>query len=135
MGPSPSTQHPNVVRYERMIRGFNSNDLEAVREVLDSDVRYVIPGRSPISGETVGIAAHLEALRYARERSGGTLRLEPRTIVANDEYLFVYGRISAEREGKKLDADHCVVFRFKRGKIVEGRTLPTDQYEFDEFWK
>ena len=133
--PSDQAQHRHVLRYARMIEGFNSNDLETVREILAEGVRYVIPGRSPVAGEFVGIPAHLEMLRRARDRSGGTLRLEPRAIVANDEYLFVYGRISAERDGKKLDSDHCVVFRFENDRIIEGRTLPVDQYEFDEFWR
>jgi ketosteroid isomerase-like protein len=133
--PPPHAKHPHVARYERMIEGFNANDLEAVREVLDADVRYVIPGRSPIAGEFVGVEEHVAMLRRARDRSGGTLRIDPKAVLANDEYLFVYGRITAEREGKELDADHCVVFRFRGDKIIEGRTIPVDQYEFDRFWE
>jgi ketosteroid isomerase-like protein len=57
-----------------------------------------------------------------------------RSVVADDEYLFAYGRVSATRNGKTLDSDHCVVFRFAEGKVVEGRTLPVDLYAFDAFW-
>jgi ketosteroid isomerase-like protein len=126
--------HPNVTRYWQLIEAFNSGDLNVVAELLDHDIVYTIPGRSPIAGQTRGVRAHIEALRFARERSEGTLRLEPRAVVADDEYLFVYGRITARRRGKVMDSDHCVVFRFSDGRIVEGRTVPLDLYAFDEFW-
>ena len=128
------TAHPNVVAYKRMIAAFNANDLGAVQALLDADLVYTIPGQSPIACHTRGVAAHLQMLKQARERSGGTLHLEPRAVAADGEYLIVWGRITAEREGKRLDSDHCVMYRFSNGKIVEGRTVPVDQYAFDAFW-
>lgn len=126
--------HPNVAAYRRMIAGFNQNDLGAVAALVDENIVYVIPGRSPIACETRGLAAHLGALKLARERSGGTLKLEPSAVAADGDYLVVWGRITAQREGRTLDCEHCVMYRFENGKIVEGRTVPTDLYAFDEFW-
>ena len=117
-----------------MIAAFNANDLGAVEALVDVDLEYTIPGVSPIACHTRGVVAHLQMLKAARERSGGTLRLEPRAVAADGEYLIVWGRITAEREGKRLDSDHCVMYRFSNGKIVEGRTVPVDQYAFDAFW-
>ncbi|HEX3852823.1 MAG TPA: nuclear transport factor 2 family protein, partial [Polyangiaceae bacterium] len=68
------------------------------------------------------------------ELTAGTLRLEPHAIAADGDYLVVWGRISAVRPGKRLDSDHCVMYRFEAGKIVEVRTVPIDLYVFDEFW-
>jgi ketosteroid isomerase-like protein len=126
--------HPNVAAYRRMIAAFNANDLSAVEALVAPDLVYTIPGRSPIACHTQGVEAHLRALARARELSGGTLRLEPRAVVAEGDYLIVWGRITAERAGKRLDSDHCVMYRFAVGKIVEGRTLPVDLYAFDAFW-
>ncbi len=126
--------HPNVAAYFRLIDAFNRNDLETVAAVLDPDIVYTIPGRSPVAAHTRGIPAHLEALRRTRERSGNTLRLEPRTVVAKDDRVFVFGRISATRNGVQFESEHYVVFRFANGRIVEGITLPVDQYAFDAFW-
>jgi len=130
----PASEHPNVVRYRRMMAAFNANDLSVIRDVVAEHVDYVVPGRSPIAGHTHDIAGLIDMLRRGKELSGGTLRLNLRSVVADDEFLFVYGRIHAERAGRVLDSDHCVVFRFAGGKIVEGRTVPVDQYEFDAFW-
>ncbi len=129
-----SSEHPNVAAYRRMIEGFNANDLGAVASLLDEGIVYTIPGRSPIACETKGLAAHLSALKRARELSGGTLKLEPRAVAADGDYLVVWGRITAQREERTLDCDHCVMYRFQSGKIVEGRTVPVDLYAFDAFW-
>ena len=126
--------HPNVVAYKRMIAAFNANDLSAVEALVDEHLVYTIPGRSAIACQTHGVTEHLKMLRRARELSAGTLRLEPRAVAADGDYLVVWGRITAERQGKHLDSDHCVMYRFAGGKIVEGRTVPVDLYQFDEFW-
>ncbi|MDF3065313.1 MAG: hypothetical protein K0R38_914 [Polyangiaceae bacterium] len=131
---APLAEHPNVVAYRRMIDGFNSNDLTAVANLVDEGVVYTIPGRSPIACATTGLPAHLAALKHAKDRSGGTLKLEPRAVAADGDYLVVWGRITAEREGRRLDCEHCVMYRFRSGKIVEGRTVPIDLYAFDAFW-
>jgi len=130
----PPAVHPNVAAYKRMIAAFNANDLGAVEALIDADLVYTIPGSSPLACHTRGVVAHLQMLKGARERSGGTLRLEPRAVAADGDYLIVWGRITAEREGKRLDSEHCVMYRFSNGKIVEGRTVPVDQYAFDAFW-
>ncbi len=127
-------ENPLVMAYFRMIRAFNENDLEAVRALIHEDVVYTIPGRSPIAGTARGISQHLAQLQSARALSNNTLRLEPTDVVASAERLFVYGRITAQRGDKRLDSEHLVVFRFEGGRIVEGRTVPVDLYEFDAFW-
>jgi ketosteroid isomerase-like protein len=127
-------QNPLVDAYFRMIRAFNENDLDAVRALLHEDVVYTIPGRSPIAGTARGVSQHLSQLQKARALSNNTLRLDPTDVVASAERLFVYGRITAQRSERRLDSEHLVVFRFEGGRIVQGRTVPIDLYEFDAFW-
>lgn len=129
-----ASEHPNVARYKRMMAAFNAGDLTTIQELVAADVEYVVPGRSPLAGHTHDLQGLIEMLRRGKELSAGTLRLDLRSVVADEEYLFVYGRVHAERPGKRLDSDHCVVFRFSGGKIVAGRTVPVDLYEFDAFW-
>ena len=136
--PSPEAGaqalHPNIIAYKGMIAAFNSNDLSAMEALVDANLLYTIPGRSLIACHTRGVAAHIQMLKRARELSAGTLRLEPRAIAADGDYLVIWGRITAQRPGKRLDSDHCVMYNFEAGKIVEGRTVPIDLYVFDEFW-
>ena len=75
------------------------------------------------------------ASRRVKELSGGTIAFEPKVFLADDRALMVYGRATAEREGKKLDIDHAYLYLFNdEGKVVEGRTIPVDLYAFDDFW-
>ena len=133
MAEAPA-EHPNVIAYKRMIAAFNNNDLSAVESLVHPEMVYTIPGESPLACNTRGVAAHIGVLRRARELSAGTLRLEPRAVAADGDFLFVWGRITAERPGKSLDSEHCVMYKFNEGKVVEGRTVPLDLYRFDEFW-
>jgi ketosteroid isomerase-like protein len=127
-------EHPHVTAYRRMIAAFNANDLSAVESLVHPDMVYSIPGKSPLACHTRGVAAHLGVLRRARELSAGTLRLEPQAVASDGDFLFVWGRIRAERAGKVLDSEHCVMYKFSDGKVVEGRTIPLNLYRFDEFW-
>ncbi len=129
-----ASEHLNVARYKRMMAAFNQNDLSTVTELVADDVDYLVPGKSLIAGHTTGVAGLLEMLRRCKDLSGGTLRLETASVLADDRYLFVYGRILAERNGRRLDSPHCVVFEFEGGKIAAGRTVPVDLYAFDAFW-
>ncbi len=127
-------QHPNIVRYLESVRAFNANDVATALKYTDENVIYHVPGRSSVAGEYRGIRDYHEALRRGREMSGNTLSLEPRAVLADDQHLVVYGRIRAQRLGRTLDSDHCVVFRFDGDRIVEARTIPVDLYAWDEFW-
>jgi ketosteroid isomerase-like protein len=130
-----SEVHPNVTRYLESIRAFNDSDVHTALKYTAEDVVYRVPGRSPIAGEFRCLSAYYGALRHARHLTRDTLSLRPYAVLANDEYILVYGRIRAERAGRQLDSDHCVMFRFAGEKIVEARTIPVDQYAFDDFWR
>jgi ketosteroid isomerase-like protein len=123
-----------VAAYFELIAAFNANDLERIVTLFRSDVSYTIPGRSPIAGTAHGVMEHLAQLRKARELSGGTLHLEPQHVVASGERLLVWGRITAQRGERRLDAEHLVTFRYDGNLIAEGRTVPLDLYAFDAFW-
>lgn len=129
-----AAEHENVARYRRMMAAFNANDLSAIDELVAPDVDYIVPGRSLIAGHTRGLEGLLSMLRRSKELSGGTLRLQTGSVLADDRFIFVYGRITAERNGQHLDSPHCVVFELEGGKIVAGRTVPVDLYAFDSFW-
>ena len=127
-----SAERPNVTAYKRMIAAFNNNDLSAVEALVHPEMVYSIPGNSPLACNTRGVTEHVSVLR--RALSAGTLRLEPRAVATDGEFLFVWGRVTALRPGKALDCEHCVMYKFSEGKVVEGRTIPLDLNRFDEFW-
>jgi len=117
-----------------MLEAFHRNDLRLVEELVRPDLVYTIPGRSFLGGRTVGVEAHLEVLARARRASGGTLRLVPAATAVDGDYLLIFGTITAERAGRRLEGPHSVMYRFDGERVAEGRTIPFDLYAFDDFW-
>ena len=127
--------HPNVTLLMRIWEAFNKNDLEAVSRMVSENIVYRISGRGPLSGIYKGRLLFMKALEKAKELSGGTIAVKPLVTLADDHYVFVFARATGRRSEKVLDIEHCYLYRFSNGQLVEGRTMPVDLYEFDEFWK
>lgn len=85
--------HPNEDLVREAFAAFGRGDLDALRnQYLEADVRFHVPGRSPVAGDHEGVDQVLALFGKFFELSGGTLRLETHDVVANDEHavaLFV----------------------------------------------
>ncbi|KON30647.1 hypothetical protein AC482_03370 [miscellaneous Crenarchaeota group-15 archaeon DG-45] len=127
-------QNPNVERLMRIWKAFNENDLEAIAQMVDGEIVYRVSGRGPISGTYNGRHEFIAALERVKELSGGTMTVQPMVTLADDEFVFALARARGQRGEKKLDIEHCYLYRFRDGRLVEGRTMPVDLYAFDEFW-
>jgi uncharacterized protein len=117
-------------------------DAGAMREAMDAfwqkswaaDIRYHIPGRSPVAGDYEGTAQVLELFARISELSGGTFRVELHDAVANDHHSVLLFTARAERAGKQLE-DNAVLTAHRHGrKVTEVWVQATDLYAFDEFW-
>jgi len=98
------------------------------------EIVYRVSGRGPMSGTYNGRHEFMAALEKAKELSGGTMTVQPIVTLADDEFVFILARARGKRGEKILDIEHCYLYRFREGRLVEGRTMPVDLYEFDEFW-
>ena len=129
-----SDPHPNVLTYLATIGVFNRNDLTAIDEYVRADFVYRIPGRSRIAGRFHGIDGFVEALTRVRDESGGTIELTPAAVLADDENLIARARVTAQRDGKRLDTENCYAFRFVDGKVADGRVFLSDPEHVENFW-
>jgi uncharacterized protein len=128
--------HPNEDLLRAAIAAFQQGDMEALRsKYFAEDVRYHIPGRSPVTGDYEGVAEVLGAFGRLFELSGGTLRIELHDVVAGDEHAFALITARGEREGRHLDGNEVLICNpSPDGKLAEIWTQPLDQYAADEFW-
>jgi uncharacterized protein len=127
--------HPN----EDLVRGgfaaFGRGDIDALRDqYFAGDIRWHVPGRSPLAGDYDGVAQVLDLFGRLFELSGGTLRLELHDVLANDEHAVALYTVRAEREGRQLEDNTVNTFHIRDGKITEVWTQDTDTYASDEFW-
>lgn len=125
----------NAALVERGYAAFNAGDMETLAELFGENASWHTPGRSPIAGDHVGReAAFAQFGRYGGE-TGGTFQAELRYVLAdNDGRVVGVHHNSAERNGKRLDVDCCLVFQIEDGRVTDGREYFYDLNAWDEFW-
>jgi ketosteroid isomerase-like protein len=119
--------HRNVLIYLEIIDAFNRGDLDSVRAGIVEDFVYRIPGQNPIAGEYRGIEGFAGILRRLRDETDGTIAQSPSSVLADDDNLIARARVSAERNGKRLDTENCYAFRFIDGRLADARCFSLTQ--------
>jgi len=126
----------SVIRrfHEAQRRAYADGELDPLRELLDEDVVWHVPGRSAIAGEHRGVDAVLDYLRKRRAMTGATFRVSVHGLeLIGDRVVQLAGGV-AERDGRELSWDTVGVFRVLDGRIAECWLVPFDLYAFDEIW-
>lgn len=127
--------HPNEALVREGFAAFGRGDLDALRDqYFAADIRWHIPGRSPLAGDYDGVAQVIEFFDRLFELSGGTIRVELHDVLANDEHAVALYTARAEREGRRLEDNAVNTFHIRNGKVTEVWTQDTDLYASDEFW-
>jgi uncharacterized protein len=128
------TEHPNVARMREGYGAFGKGDLEALRELMTEDVVWHVPGRSPLAGDYAGIDTVFAFFGQVFELTGGSFRVEPLTLLADDEYGSAPVRITAHRGDRHLDVLNVQTSRMRDGRVAEFWDTTTDPAAADEFW-
>jgi uncharacterized protein len=132
---SVQTEIDNAEVVRRGYAAFNAADVATLTELMDENVSWHTPGRSLIAGDYLGRDAVFGQFgRYGGD-TNGTFKAELKQLFSADD-----GRViglhhnSAERNGKRLDTDCCVVFEIENGRFISGREHFFDLHNWDEFW-
>jgi ketosteroid isomerase-like protein len=91
--------HPNEELVRSAFDAFAEGDTDTLRELMDQDVVWHVPGRNQLSGDHRGVDAILGFLARTMELTGGTFRAELHDVVANDEHAVALYVSRGEREG------------------------------------
>ena len=127
-------EHPNAALIRKGYEAFARADMAALTELFAADVVWHMPGRNPVSGVHRGREAVFAAFAKFFELSGGTLKLDDHTFLADDDHAVALNRATATRQGKQLNLLGVDVFHVRNGKIVEFWAFSEDQRLDDEFW-
>lgn len=125
--------HPNTDVLHRAYEAFSRGDIAALSSIFADDISFSIPGSSQMAGEYKGQEAVFGLLGRIAEVSGGTYRLEPHAITAEDEHVVGLVAATGERNGKRASWNAVHVFHVDDGRLTEFWEFP-DQPDFDEFW-
>lgn len=130
-----SNADKNVELVRRGYEAFNKGDMKTLTELFHENASWHTPGKSPIAGDHQGRdAAFAQFGKYACETQGTFKAKLQRILKSDDDHVVAIHHNTAERDGKKLDVDCCLVFEIKDGKVIEGKEHFFDLYAWDNFW-
>lgn len=125
----------NALQIRTGYAAFNAGDMKTLAEIFQKDASWHSPGKNPIAGDFKGMDAVFA--QFGRYGSGtdGTFKAILQTVaICDDGRLVGIHRNTAERKGRKLDVNCCLVFEFKDGLVMKGTEYIYDQAAWDAFW-
>jgi uncharacterized protein len=129
------SEHPNALLIRSFYAAATSPEFETnVPEFLREDVVWHVSGDNPLAGEFAGVSAVLDAMRSFAAHSQGTLRLETRSVFADDNHAIAVHSATADRADLNYRAHEIDVFHISNGRITEFWSFSEDQGATDAFW-
>jgi ketosteroid isomerase-like protein len=129
---------------EKLIRDFyaaqgrfyaGGGSAEEVEALMTEDIAWHVPGRNAIAGHYQGRHEVMDYFSRRRDLARGSLRVEIRRVLADDEYVLQLAGGQAELRGTTHPWETVGVYRIRDGRIAECWLVPFDQYAFDEIWR
>jgi ketosteroid isomerase-like protein len=127
-----STDNLELIR--RGYDAFSHGDVATVLEVLDPEISWHVPGRSPLSGDYNGHDAVVGFFVKTQELAAGSFSIEIDDMLAGGDRVVVLCTVSAQRPGQEWSSPEVHVWRVSNGRAVEFREYQGDQQGEDEFW-
>jgi ketosteroid isomerase-like protein len=128
----PAAENEAVVR--RIFDAFARKDGFALRDVFAEDAVWIVPGRSVMSGSFSGRDEIFRFLGRLPRETDGTYGSRLLDVLVSESRAAALYRASGEREGRRLDLDQVLLFRFRDGVVSEVLALPSDPATFEAFW-
>lgn len=116
-----------------------TGDRAQIEEYFDTNMEWLVPGESRVSGLKKGLDEFMEFMALVGELSGGSFYMERSNILINGDVSIDLTHNTGTRAGdtsRKLDIDVAHLMRWSDGKVVEARgaIFGTGTTEFNEFW-
>jgi len=128
--------HPNLDIIHNFFDAYVERDMSALKLVMDENIKWTFPGRNPLSGTKNGITEVIAFFdTMGMILSELNYKMEKIITGANDEYVIECQHVITMENEISPEYHLCVLWKFKDGKIIEGRTFPADQYAADEFFE
>ena len=124
----------NAAIIRRGYEAFNSGDMNTLAEIFDERAVWHLPGRSSLADDYQGREAAFAYFGRLGQETGGTFQAGLQHLLAEGDRVVGIQRNTAERAGKRLEDDVCLVFQLKDGRVTEGWEHHRDLYAWDEFW-
>jgi ketosteroid isomerase-like protein len=127
-------EHPNLTIMRRTLDAFRKGDVPTLGQLFAKDVVWRVPGKSILANDYRGQEQVFGFFGRIMELTGGTFRVDSLDMLANDGGGVFVDRLTAQREGKRLDVRLLLHVTIRGVQIVEGLDCFHPEHHWDEFW-
>ncbi|MDR6973822.1 ketosteroid isomerase-like protein [Streptomyces sp. 3330] len=128
-------EHPHAALVRKGYEAFTRGDMDTLRGMMTGDCTHHVPGSHMLSGDFKGLDAVMDMYDRLFAETGGSLRVDLRTVLVDDRgHAVSLHRIAAERNGKHMDDDGGIVFRIVGDKISDLDECVGDIDMSNDFW-
>jgi uncharacterized protein len=113
---------------------YAGGDEAPVRELLNDDVEWHVPGGSPIAGHYQGIGQVVGYFNTRRALARGTYRMSLGEVLIGEEHVAVLTDGTASVGGSEGRWTTLGLYRIHDGSVAGCWLLPLDQASFDAIW-
>jgi ketosteroid isomerase-like protein len=113
---------------------YAGGPVEPVQELLDPDVRWHVPGTSPIAGDHRGRDAVLAYFERRRQIAHATMRMTVRDRLVDEEAVVELVDGHATLRDGPVTWRTVGVYRVRNAKVAEAWLVPFDLDLFDRIW-
>lgn len=128
-------EHPNAALVRKGYEAFTRGDMDALRGLMASDCTHHIPGSHLLSGDHKGQDAIIGVYQRLFEETAGTFRVELSHICVDGRgHAVAVHHYTAERGGRRIEQNGCLVFRIVGDRITDIDECQEDLEKESEFW-
>jgi ketosteroid isomerase-like protein len=113
------SSHPNLAVIDRMTKAVFENDRTTLAGVFSPDLALHVRGPLPTPGDHVGVDGFLQTIGTIFELTGGDVKIEQLTCLADGQWATEWEHAVMGRNGATLDVNNAFVYRFVDGLIAE----------------
>ena len=125
----------SVDKVRRYLDALQAGELESVSDYFSDGVVWRVAGTHPLSGTYRGKDELIGYFQKVRDMTGGTLKIEPESILTGERHMGILTRVSGERDGKTMDVLLAQAFTLDdQGRWSEYWALANDQDAVNAFW-
>ena len=127
-----ATENAAVIR--KIFDAFARKEGLALRGLFAVDAAWVVPGRGVMAGTYAGREAIFRFLAKLPRETGGTYGSELIDVLASDDRAAALYRARGMRDGRTLELEQVLLFRFEDGLVQDVLALPSNPDAFEAFW-
>ena len=134
MSGTGGTEAQNVAVVRRGYEAFGKGDIETLKTLFSTNANWHQTEAGVLRGNYRGVQAILEYFGQLAQETQGSLRVEPQTMAASGDHVFVLERFTGKRKGETLETTEVVVFKLDKGVVTEATNFQSNHPAAAKFW-